>query len=715
MIRKRVLKKQQKRQESALAQLEDLYRRGADDEFLARAAEQVRDLSASPLAAQWAEAADRALRQSLARADLGRLERLLTSLRRGGPLRPLAVLAEAVLDLAAGRLEAARSRLAGLESSAAALPQGLLAVLRSLAQERPDSWLLDDPCLQAAGEFFRALQNPEIDRQTLARSLEAMRAAAPRESGDLGRLLDSAGRCLSLLADLDALEQKLEKDEGSQTSQQVSAWLHGPGPRLAAALAASGPPLLAPLQHAVRLRWRAVLELVAAQEGSPGLAALCAADPKLLGCDVSLPGGSLADLRHAAQARQLLAAHRYGSLARLLRSRGEAETESGTLAALWSLELWAANRRSSEEEADEDDGRADLPEPPTHRTLVRLQQMAGEISRRFPPEQRAEVAAELRRELFNLCEQSHFCEHVARAALSLLEHQPGDFGLLVAGIAGSVAGRDSRTLRAIEAGLARRGMAQAGDLDIAQRLIAQVVLESSESAARILKILRPFLAGHVWPEIAALAAREMSEKWPDALARALFESLRKGRSESRAFNELQRDLDHLRPVLAGTSGFAAMELALDCWRPNPPDLEKRLKKFLADVPSLEGALTAFLLLRRTMSFVEPGSARTIRGRLARAVIERLDDRWQLWAHAVGDLAISVRSNHLPQLEEKIQQILASPGMPPSGRQILEKGLGDVRHVLRLRGPSRRRKSPSSQPARKKPPRRAGAPQLQLDI
>ena len=62
--KKRSLKKQQKRQASALAQLEALYRRGADDELLVLAAEQAGDLSGSPFAAKWSEVADRALRHS---------------------------------------------------------------------------------------------------------------------------------------------------------------------------------------------------------------------------------------------------------------------------------------------------------------------------------------------------------------------------------------------------------------------------------------------------------------------------------------------------------------------------------------------------------------------------------------------------------------------------------------------------------------------------
>lgn len=713
MSRKRTLKKQQKRQESALAQLEELYRRGADDEFLARVAGQVKDLADSPLAACWEEAAGRALRQSLARADLGCLERLLGSLRRAGPLRPEAVLAEAVLDIAAGRLEAARSRLAGLAGTEGAVfPRGLLPGLRSLAQDTPAP---DAP--EAAGELVRALQAletrgfapTEADRQALARSVEAVRSAAPEDAGELRRLLDGASRCLSLLADLAALADKLAglpEEDRTQASQVAAGWLRGPGPLLAALLStAAAPPLLAPLRHAVRLRWRAVLEQVAAREGPPGLAALCALDPKLFAIDVSLPGGlqaGLASLRQGAQARELLAARRFRELAHLLRSRGETEADRGTLAVLWSLELWASIRRAPLGEARGNDWLEDIREPPAYRTLVRLQQMAGEIGRRFPREQRGEVARALRDKLFDLCEKAFFDKLTAEAALSLLEHQPGDPGLLIVGVAGAVAGEDARTLRSVEAWLARAAKPQAGDPSTVRRLLAQAALEVPQDVARILELLRPLFADGVWPEIAAFVAREMAVSFTDALTQAVFETLEQPRPGNRPFDEVRRNLDRLRPSLAGTSSFAAMELALDCWSLDRSAVGKRLKKFLAGVPDLEGPLTAFLILQKVTaeSLVKAKEAETARRTLAHAVIDRLDDRWQLWGPAVEPLAFATRGGHLQRLEEKIRQLLASPQAEGSRREI-EKAFALVQRLGRPGGRGRP----------KKPSRRLSIPQF----
>ncbi len=741
MSRKRILKKHQKRQESALTQLEELYLQDAAEEFLALAAEQLKDPAASPLAAEWAEMADRALRRSLARADFGRIERLLPSLRRGGPLRPLAALAEAVLDLAAGRLEAARSGLAALaeraEGAPAAIPQDLLAGLQSLARDGlQDLRNLAAGCprdliiyIQAVGELFDALRSS--DPKVLPRSLEAVREASreiPDGSGELHRVLDGAGRCLSLLADLAVLEDKLARlpqNDRSPASQMIAGWLRGPGPLLTAVLNASAPvALLAPLHRAVRMRWRAVLERVAAREGPSGLAALCAADPKLLAGDVSLPGGiraGLASLRQGAQARQILAAGHYANLAQLLRSRSLTEPEPANLAVLWNLELWAINHRSKKEETEA----AwlllglDFSEPPPHRAVVRLQEMAGEIGRRFPAEQRAGVARALRAELLDLSEQIHLCEHMARAALSLLEYQPGDIGLRIIGVAGAISGKDSRTLRALERWLARGIKVQADDAAIAERSMTQVGRETPETIVRALDLLKPLFDEEKWPAIAALVAREMGAPFADALNETSFAAaFESRRAADRELAEMRRHLDRLRPALGGTPGFVAMELALECWQPDRSVVEKRVKAFLRASPGLEAVLAAFLVVNRaTADRLAPRGTVTALHALANALIDLLDERWQIWEAVVPALAMATRGRHLQRLEVKIRELLASPRLA-GGREALERALRTVQATRNARAG----RSPSPDPPRAEPKprpkprrRRAGSPQIGLNF
>jgi hypothetical protein len=719
---KRSLKKQQKRQASALAQLEDLYRRGADDELLARAAEQVADLAASPFAAKWAEVADRALRQSLARSDLGRLERLLRSLRRSGPLRPLGVLAEGVLDLAAGRLDAARSRLAALavaKDLAAALPPSLLADLQAL----------DEVCPRAAMDLFAALQSLEAqafvpstaDREALARHLQTFRTLAPAEDVDLRRLLDDAERCLSLLPGLAALETRLsDLPEGDkmQASPEVVAWLRGSGQLLAATLSASAPPLLAPLQHAVQTRWRAVLDRVAAREGSPGLAALWAADPKLLAHHVDLPGGIQGGherLRQRAQAQQLLAAERYEELAGLLRSRSRTVSDPVDLAACWSLELWACKRWTPDE--DGEDLLPDRSEPFPHRALVRLGEMAGQIGQRFPAGQRAEVARVLRDDLFYLCNEVSFCDHTAGAALALLAYQPGDAGLLIAGVAGAVANGAPRVLRAFEALIdhgGNGGKVSTEDLLIEKRLMTRVAGMPPRPLARILDTVRPLFPMDAWPEITELVAAEISGYFVDTLDAACFMAVVHPQSVSLALREAHDELIHLRPALGETLGFAAVELALDCWQPDPRKVEKRLAGFLGGFPGYEAALAALQVLGKALSPWSPKGIHLALDSLAQAVIDRLDDRWQLWYRAVPTLAINADKNHCKRLEKKIQQLLASPEIQAEGREILGKCL-DVIH--RVEKTKRELDPPRPRPQRRKKPRprRGDVPQISLDF
>jgi hypothetical protein len=717
---KRSLKKQQKREESALADLEEMIRRGAEERFLARAAELFPDPSASPLGARWAEVADRALRQCLARADFNRLESLLRSLRRTGRPRPLAALSEAVLDLAAGRRTAARSKLAALSPAGQPAPElpgdlgGLLGALQALsADELPQ----ESPYLRAAEDLLRACRGLEAcgfalsaaDRAALARSLHALRGAAPAAEGEPGRLLggflESAERCLRLLDGLAALDAALlRREEGApRASEMALAWLRDPGPARAAALAAAQTgvgmmgtmgPLLAALQHTARCRWRAVLERVTAQEGSAGLAALCAADPKLLLADVDLSGGThegLAGLRKRAQADRLAAGRRYGDLAALLRDRSRTASTEGEVAAAWGLELWARGQPALPG-GEEDDGDGLFQEPRPYRTLVRLEEMAGEIGTRFSPAHRAEIAGVLRGELFTVCEEIDFCEHTAGAALSLLKHEPGgagQTGLFIAGVAGAVIGGDHRALRALQDRLSRRGKVPAGehrDQEIIRRLMAGVADEGPATVARILDVVRPLFDGGGWPEAAALVAEKLGRGLAFLLGEvspAIFDEGESGR----LLGDVRRDLSLLRPSLAETPGFAAMELLLDCWRPDRRAAEKRLATFLAAAPDLIALLTALRVLERVAIPRGPRGIRAAFEGLVRAVIERLDDRWQLWCDDVPLLARAADGESLRRLEQKAVQLLAAKETSREGRAAVESALTVIRQAL---GPRRKK-------------------------
>jgi hypothetical protein len=739
---KRTLKKQEKRQASALAELEELYRRRrddrtdrTDDEILARAAE-IPDLAGSPFAGRWAEVAGRALRQSLGGGDLGRLERLLGFVRRGGRppsvagLAPLVCLGESILDLAAGRFAAARSRLATL--SGGDFPTGLLTALRDLAEN--EGRRAEDPVLQAARELFGALQS--LDLEALAQGFHALRAAASSETAGL---LDRAEPCLSLLTGLAALAADLEGGlPQSSPSRTVAAWLQGNRSSLAAALTVPpllSPPLLAPLRHAVHMRWRAVLQRVARREGSSGLAVLFADAPKLLALDVDLPRGlqgNLAAVRQRTEAQQLLADGRYEKLADLLRSRSRTVAEASTLAALWSLELWTYGRQEIEQAKA---GQALLglfanpfgPPSPPHKALMRLQEMAGEIRQRFPAGRRAEVAGVLRAELFDLCEQIHFCEHTAAAALSLLEFQPDarpdarpeTIGLLIAGVAGAVAGDDHQARRALQpriAQIAQAGKAQARDRAVAHRLMTQVAQEDPWSIATILDALKPLFADDAWTEIAALVAREMVGMLAAGLREESCMAMEDPAAGPLDIDDLRSDLDVLRPALAETPGFIAVEMALDCWLPDRRAAEKRLKKYLAAAPGVEGPLVAFRYLECALGPWAPPGAHAASQGLAAAVIDRLDPGdWQLWSADVPALALATDSSHRQRLEETIRQLLASPEIQEEGSGRLQHALQAVQTIAELQRlaslppPRRRRRSAGTA----KKPRRAS--QLKLDL
>jgi hypothetical protein len=588
-----------------------------------------------------------------------------------------------------------------------------------------------------AGELCRALQS--LDRAALARGFQALRAVAPEPGGDLRRLLDRADSCLSLLTQLEGLAADLERS-AEPASTLIASWLRTAGLALTTALSSSGPPWLAPLRHAVHLRWRSALERVLTREGPAGLAALCAAAPnapKLLSLDVDLPGGvqaGLAARRQRGEAQRLLSEQRYGALAELLRARSRTLSDAPALAALWSLELWARGHQDLEwEEVDGSflsDHPFETPAPP-HRALTRLEEMGGEIRRRFPVSQRAEVARVLRTELLDLCEQLRFCEHVAGAALALLEHLPGDAGLLVAGVAGAVTGNDPRALRNLKAQIAQTiaetcaqaGQTAARDRPVILRLMTQIAMEGPWDLAAILAALRPFFSDDAWPEIAAFVAREMVGTLAAGLREESYESFDEPALGPLDLDNLRANLRLLRPALAGTPGFAAAEMALDCWHPDRRAAERRLKKFLAEVPGVEGPLTGFRLLERALGPWAPKGVDATSRSLAAAVIERIplpDPQWQLWCPDVPVLALAVDSDQRRLLEEKIQQILASTESR-EGHARLSHALQTVQQITEMERlmslPQRRRgRKPAAKKSKKKSPREPrSTPQLKLDL
>lgn len=275
-------------------------------------------------------------------------------------------------------------------------------------------------------------------------------------------------------------------------------------------------------------------------------------------------------------------------LLRLLRARGRAVPEAGGLAALWSLELWAWERFAAAAEGDDanpfDDPENEPPEPVLHRALMRLQEMAGELGRRFPAEQRAEVARVLREELFTLCEMLPLCDHAAAAARSLLEHLPGDAGLLITGVAAAIAGGDQQSLSALEPQLARRGKLQAADLTIARRMMTQVGHEEPAALARALGALRPLFGADAWAEMAALVGAEFGATYAFFVGESVALERLAPEMVATALDDARDDFVSLRPVLGETAGFAAAELALDCRRLEPHAAVTRTSRLLAAHP-----------------------------------------------------------------------------------------------------------------------------------
>jgi hypothetical protein len=546
MSRKRQLKKERARLEELDRQLERLARQGADEAVLELARGRAGELGPASLEI-WSQAADRALRRALAGADLARVKRLLAWIGQSpGTIPGLLGLAEAVVHLDEGRPGEARTALA----SAADGPPGLVAAVAAVAALLdpcpPDG--IEDAGVPAVRSLREALSSlpqggePERLRPVLAE----LRAALPAGAAAARRLLDAMDEALHLLDGLSAAER-----EPGRTRALFR-------PLLAVFRAGPPAPLLRPLHHALRLRWRSLLERVAEREGPAAWIDLHEVAPALFALDLEISGGP-ESLRRWFEVHGLRRNGLYRQLAGLLASLGGTETAPGRRVLLWSLELWAWEQAERAEVERGKDAFEILvrPESPDLEALRRLGRMAEEAAIVLPSEQRPGAARFLRARLIGLSEQL-LSTHAAEAAEALLRHLPDDPGLLFIALAGARASGDLRRQKRIEARIEARtparGAAPRGDRGTLLRLVSHLTLGSTELIAGLLPLLRPLFDEEAWPQALDIVLLDFTEYVRDSLEWSFGDPGEAG--------SLLRELEIYRASLSGRPGFAALERLL---------------------------------------------------------------------------------------------------------------------------------------------------------
>jgi hypothetical protein len=735
--RKRQAKKQSKRQHAWLDELEDLYLRGEDEAFLAAAhgdGRQAGSRDLAPVADAYREVVDRVLGRALAAGDLERLEELVPRIHRTARASPLVLLAEAAADLGRGRCAAARSRLAGPPLAAgvttpeapdlALLAQGLLALcdtapgdagraegeaeqdlgrfpqtlrreisgLRYLSRTPAPPPRPAGPRAAAVGDLLKALdglrgRGCRPGPKALAVLRRAVEAVAELGLGDAaGRLLREIRERVELFAELGDVERAL--GQRARRGAELHRWLveRLSEPRLPTGLLQEEPSrLLAPLQHALRVRWRGLLELVAEHGGDAALTSLYAARQRLFAADLEVSAGAAGARALAARTavEECLAAGRLDKLARLVAARGAEERDPARRAGLWSFELEIRHQEFDtlwEEAEDPED------EPDPHPILERVERMSAAIGDSFPAEQRPEVARFLRTELFDLTHILGFCGCFRAAAETLRRWLPDDPGLLVVAVAGAVADGDHKTRRRLEKEIAGRRKLP-GDRELLP-LLAEVATERPVKAATVLGTLRPLFADAFWQQAVAVVAKKVG----DVLGAGLEESYAMA-SFDRGMAEqflagVERELDPFRPMLSGHADFEAVVLVLGCRdvpgrKASAAGTAKRIREFLERFPGVEAALALFGRIKLAVPGILPGSAEALASTIS-AVVERLDHRWRLWRREIPIVSLCADDRRRKALVKKIRKLLKDPALAEEDRRSIAAALDDVERAGRLR-------------------------------
>lgn len=693
MSRKRLLKKERSRLDELERQVGRLDRQSAAassdtaDALLELVQGRAAELSPASLEA-WVRAAERALREALAAADLLRIKRLLRWLGRDArsvapvaALAGLAALADTAVHLADGRLAEARACLDGLPAAAPGIPPRLVHALAGLCSGETEV-----PGAPAAWSFYSALS--EILKDGEARKPRQDTTVALRAALPASRILDAADDFFHLLAELARVKKTLQR---AKVPSLVPLFLDRTKdlfrPLLAAFRDEPPAPLLLPLRHALRLRWRSLLELMAERAGPAAWAGLYPAAPLLFDLDLEIPGG-LETLRRRSAVRELHETGRHRQLAERLASLSAAERAPERRVVLWSLELWAWSQVDPLDGMGDDPweiGEAEEIGMPAHAALVRLGRMAEEAATRLPPEHRTGTARFLRAHLLELCEAQPFCNHMLEAAGALLAHLPDDPALLFIALAGAASSKDGRARHLFEERIAARGAARGSDREPLLRLVAQAAEEGAELTVRLLPPLRVLLGEEGWPE--AL----------DAVVRALTGSVCNDLLwMADGVRTMQRELDLYRAALGERPGFAVLEAALACLRPHGRGTAA-VRELLARLPELEVALGLVQVLAAAAGPDPSREAWKALDAAREAAISRLDLRLRLWWPLYPLLLIGMNEQRRRLLVKRLDLLLKSEVLNEEDRNTLQRARASAAGTEQPRRPAGPKK-----PRRRKP-------------
>jgi hypothetical protein len=664
-------KLQRTRSDELDKRLQGCYRRGADEEFIDLVHDRPADACRCSAAGLYGEVVDRALRRALAVGDLAASEGICRRLLREARARPLALAAAAAGHLAAGRKQEARLALAELAAAGGGgTPLGpALAALAGPSPPGaplPDGGALDTPEAQAVWGFYRGLQAlaaggpppATAEIAALARSLDSLRAALGGDRA-LADLLADADKCLHLLGAIASAERVIRRPRGGSRPQAgipagcgsfLEVAREVAKPLLAILRTDAWPPLLEPLRHALRERWRSLLSWVAEQPDAAAVwAELYAISPPLFGLDVETAGGSSPEsgalaLRRWIQARSFLPAKSFGELAHWLSLAAKSEPEPGRLARLWALELWAWDQEEAAADTDDPAGVAPGARP-LMSALLRLEQMAGQCRHRIPAEQQREVARWLADQLVDLCQGVQFCRSMAVAAESLLAHLPDDPGLLVVGLAAAAFSTNLEAGRRFGSCIAAHGVVGSADQEKILRLVPEIAMEETKVAAPVLRQLRPLLPDEAWPRVQSLMAQEMSQ--------VVCSSFRYGLGLE--IQRLRRDLELCRASLGDCAELAALVAAVDCIDPAVRGANLALGRALGGLPGLEPALIAFRVLAAAATHGMPRVEEAFQ-ECRRVTLDRLDERWRLWRPMLVPLVVGTDRRQRQRLKSMLTRL-----------------------------------------------------------
>jgi len=396
--------------------------------------------------------------------------------------------------------------------------------------------------------------------------------------------------------------------------------------------------------------------------------------------------------------------HRWAMLLNMIDQEASRETDPGRLVVLWAVRFRVAQRWAFAEGMLHWDDSGFNP----HRDVIMpLLSMTEGFREVIPPERQLVVAKALRTHLLQIIQVAEACDHVAEAALNLLETLKDDVALLVLAMAAAIAYDDDELSDRVRRHIEELGGSAPVDTDELGMLLESLVHDHDISTlTAVVEILGSLLSDAQWRACLEPPARLLAEQMVNSSSLALSTS----RDKEVRDEELADALSTAYGVWLEQPVVQAAVAAIECMLASrQTEITAHIEQLQSAFPGLGPSVDLFVNLDQLAdSLPKSRIQHKALHSLAEWIIDHMDADWRVWLRAIEPLSMTkLDAQHMQQLMMILEEAANDPSLPPHQSYLILDAVRSIRVQMlsflsrSFERSTRRRRGPAPKPTGRK--------------